>query len=211
MFSLLPREEKFYDLLDAMTGHAEQSCRTLKCLMEETDPQCQQKCQEDLSHIKHEAKLVLQRTVEEVCRSFVTPFDREDIQEMMINLYQIPKVCEKLKERMKVLGSETLSDPGDFTRLTALLLRQAEEFRPIINSLRGKNDLKLISEKCRYIHELEEEGDRILNQLLTELFARTSDPKELFIRRDLYLMLEDVTDDYRDAANIALRVVLKHS
>ena len=65
--------------------------------------------------------------------------------------------------------------------------------------------------KARQLQELENKGDAILGELLVELFRNSTDPRDLILRKDIYDMLEKVIDRYRDAAGVALQIVLKHS
>ena len=74
-----------------------------------------------------------------------------------------------------------------------------------------RGDEKTIVGKVAQLHTLEANGDEVLGQLLSDLFKNHQDARDLILRKDIYDMLEKVLDRYRDAAEIALQIVLKHS
>ncbi|HEY0901827.1 MAG TPA: hypothetical protein VGD95_06860, partial [Micavibrio sp.] len=77
--------------------------------------------------------------------------------------------------------------------------------------IKPAHDDKRIFMVARQLQELENKGDAILSELLVELFKGDNDARDLILRKDIYDMLEKVVDRYRDAASVALQIVLKHS
>jgi hypothetical protein len=76
--------------------------------------------------------------------------------------------------------------------------------------VKGHHNDRIIA-KVNVLHDLENRGDTVLNELLADLFRNESDVKQLILRKDVYDMLEKVIDRYRNAGAIALQIVLKHS
>jgi uncharacterized protein Yka (UPF0111/DUF47 family) len=210
MFNLLPREEKFIKLLMEMENHANQSCRLLKIMVEQrTDAVSIEKASEGIRRSKREAKKSLEIITQEICRTLITPFDREDIQEFAVSLYHIPKLIDKITVRLMTHNMHSFN--GDFNQFVAIIERQAEAMNGVIQELSGKLNTKNVNAKAAILHELEDQGDVVLGQLIASSFHDIEDVRELILRKDVYEMLEDVTDQYRDAANVALQIILKHS
>ena len=206
---ILPQETKFYQLLDQLEEHARDSARLLKQLIETEDPEEINEADVGIATAKSEAKLLIETLTEEVCRTLITPFDREDMQEFAVELYNIPKAIEKIKDRM--LTHHLKPKNNDFNKFVEIINRQADAMKAVSAELSGRLSTKTINAKVAVLHELEDQGDMVLGQMIVHAFNEIDDTRELILRKDLYEMLEDVTDHFRDAANVALRIILKHS
>ncbi len=210
MLNLLPREDKFYKLLKDLESHTNTSCRLLKSLVDNRhDQDAIQQASEGIYKAKRDAKKSLEVITQEICRTLITPFDREDIQEFSSALYNIPKLNAKITDRM--LTHNIYPFNGDFNKFVEIIEREAEAMSAVVNELQGKLNAKTITAKAAILHELEDQGDVVLGQLIASSFHDISDVRELILRKDIYEMMEDVTDLYRDAANVALQIILKHS
>ncbi len=210
MFNLLPREEKFIKMLKELEAHANQSCRLLKTMVERRDDEAAiRDAAEGIRKSKREAKKSLEIITQEICRTLITPFDREDIQQFAVVLYHIPKLIDKITVRLLTHGMYPFN--GDFNQFVAIIERQAEAMSAVLQEFSGKLNTKTVNAKAAILHELEDQGDVVLGQLIASSFHDIADIRELILRKDIYEMLEDVTDQYRDAANVALQIILKHS
>ena len=208
MFSFFPREEKFYTLLSRQAEFARISTDNLTSLFLSTDSE-KDAAFNRIKAAKSGAKATSLEITKELCHTFVTPFDREDIQDIADNLYRIPKTIEKIAER--VLLHNIPANQGDFDRQVKLIAGEAEVMTELISALISKNANKTVIEKAEKLNELEQTGDEIRNHLLKSLYSTERDIRDLLIRRDIYDMLEKVVDRFRDVASVALQIVLKHS
>ena len=208
MFPFFPREEKFYTLLSRQAEFARISTDNLTSLFLSTDSE-KDAAFNRIKAAKSGAKATSLEITKELCHTFVTPFDREDIQDIADNLYRIPKTIEKIAER--VLLHNIPANQGDFDRQVKLIAGEAEVMTELISALISKNANKTVIEKAEKLNELEQTGDEIRNDLLKSLYSTERDIRDLLIRRDIYDMLEKVVDRFRDVASVALQIVLKHS
>jgi uncharacterized protein len=210
MFNLLPREEKFVKMLKDLDSHATNSVRLLKTLVEHpSDPEILRQTAEGIKLSRREAKKTLDSLTQDICRTLITPFDREDIQLFAQTLYKIPKLIGKISDRMLTHGIHSFN--GDFDRFVVIIERQSDAMIGVLEEFSGKLNSRTISAKAAILQELEDHGDTILGQLIASSFQTIADPRELILRKDIYEMLEDVTDQYRDAAGVALQIMLKHT
>ena len=105
MFSiqkLLGREEKFYDLLEASAQQADTSVHHLIGLLQKLEQHDTPENLEQFAHSRREDKRITQELTEQLSKTFVTHFEREDIQELASALYKIPKTVEKIGERILI-------------------------------------------------------------------------------------------------------------
>lgn len=211
MISLLPREDKFYKMLKELEAHSRTSAQLLNVLVSQrTDEKAIQQASEGIYKSRREAKKVMEEITQEICRTLITPFDREDIQAFAVAMYNIPKLIAKITDRM--LTHDIYPFNGDFNQFVDIIDREAAAMAAVIQELSaGKFNSKTINAKATILHELEDQGDVVLGQLIASSFHDIADTRELILRKDIYEMLEDVTDLYRDVANVALQIILKHS
>ena len=98
MFSiqkLLGRDEKFYDLLEASAQQADTSVHHLIGLLQKLEQHDTPENLEQFAHSRREDKRITQELTEQLSKTFVTPFEREDIQELASALYKIPKTVRE--------------------------------------------------------------------------------------------------------------------
>ncbi len=209
MARLLPQEDKFFILMRALSVEAQTGAVLLKQFIDQPDAAARTGIGQRIAACKAESKRLLEQITREVSLSFITPFDREDIQEFSAHLYKIPKTIDKIRERLDLHGIK--SDAGDFTRQIDLIVQEATAMQDIVEALTHKGAAKTILDKVAVLHDLEGHGDTVLGELLVNLFNDNGDVRDMLLRKDIYDMLEKVLDRYRDAAAVALQIVLKHS
>jgi uncharacterized protein len=210
MFKLFPREEKFLKMLQDLQNHADTSVRLLRVLVEkQNEPDTQRKMADSIKQSRRDAKKTLEVLTQEICRTLITPFDREDIQQFALALYQIPKLIGKITDRM--LAHNMQSHKNDFESFVLLIERQVQAMSVLLPEFSGKLSNRTISAKAAILYELEDQGDELLGKVIAMSFQEIENTRDLILRKDVYEMLEDVTDQYRDAAGVALQIVLKHT
>ncbi len=208
-FSLLPRQEIFSTYLSELSAKARLSASHLKNYVESTDPAARKKIGQEIMTCRAQSKAIMNDMTGELCRSFITPFDREDIQSFSQNLYRIPKTIEKVMQRMEMHGLSGARE--DFIRQVDLIVDESKAMEDMVGDLIRKRPAKQVMEKVTLLHDLEQKGDDVLQDLLGSLFAEGRDVRDMLLRKDIYDMLEKVIDCYRDAAAVTLQIVLKYS
>lgn len=206
---LLPQEDRFYDLMSE-SGELAYSCvQLLKQLVAEEDPEKAYKLGRDIEMAKARAKEVTNEISEKLCQTFITPLDREDIHALAFGLYKIPKISEKTQEL--ILAFHLKAFHNDLHKLTDNMVEAAEALHFLVCNLKTLRDSQQVHDKCALINNIETNTDELLTQLMIQLFQQEPDAKQVMLRRDLYDRMESIVDRHRDAGNIILEIVLKHS
>lgn len=206
--NLLPKEEKFYRFLLELSAQGLESARQFKSFIKSRDAAGRKTASAKMISCKAEAKKTLANVTRELCLTFVTPFDREDIQNLASELYKIPKTIDKAREYLELHNVEHIDE---LSEQIGVILREAEGMESMVQALIQGGKIKHVLEQATLLDDLENKGDAILSDLLFKLLRDTSDVKQLILRKDIYDLLERVIDRYRDAAGIALQIALKHS
>jgi hypothetical protein len=202
-------DEKFYDLLDASAKQADTSVHHLVDLLAKIDKNDSQRDLAAFAESRREDKRITQELTEELTKTFITPFEREDIQALAASLYKIPKTVEKIGERMLICPQDL--PKLSFAKQVHLLDQAAEAVLAMVKQLRKGMNARTAREMNARLQNIEGEADNLELELLRDLYQENYDPKHIIFLRDLYELLEKVIDRCRDAGNIVLQIVLKNT
>lgn len=205
---LLPSEGKFYRFIEQLASEAHTAAHHLSTFAENPDPAARQEAAAAIGACKAQAKRISTEVTKELCLTFVTPFDREDIQRFCGHLYRITKTIEKVRLHMDMYG---MKDAKELSRQIAVILEEADGMKVVVEGLIKGGKSQHIIEKAELLDTLENKGDEVLNDLLVTLVRDAPDAKQLVLRKDIYDLLERVIDGYRDAGGVALKIALKHT
>src|SRR5881227_908723 len=202
-------DTKFYDLLEASAQQADTSVHHLVDLLAKIDNHDTQRNLAAFAESRREDKRITQQLTEELTKTFITPLEREDIQELAASLYKIPKTVEKIGERMLISPQDL--PKVSFGRQVELLDRAAETVLAMVKQLRKGMNVGTAREMNAKLQTIEGDADELELELLRDLYQGHYDPKHIIFLRDLYELLEKVIDRCRDAGNVVLQVVLKNT
>jgi uncharacterized protein Yka (UPF0111/DUF47 family) len=209
MFSLqrlLGKEDRFFDLLEASAGEACTSVRALIAFMKKPD---EVKTLDEFIQARRNEKRITSEISEELCRSFVTALEREDIEALSVALYKIPKTIEKIGER--VLIAPHYMDGIELSRQLRLIEQAVETVLAMIKELRRGVNLEIIRTHNDQLQSVEGDADKLVLEMLRDLYSGRHDPIKVVFLKDLFELFEKVTDRCRDAGNVINHVVLKNS
>lgn len=203
---LFGKNDIFYDLLEASAEEARHSVQALAKLI--TQPVSAQNLDE-LILSRRKDKKITEQINEELCRTFVTELEREDIEALSNVLYKIPKTVEKIAERV-IITEGRLKDV-DFSRHLSMMEEATGTVVSIVKELRKKMHLERVKDHNAKLQHIEGAADKLMLDLLRELYTGRRDPLEALMLKDLYELMEKVYDRCRDAGNVVSTIVLKYS
>lgn len=206
---LLPREGKFHSLLTEMTSDASKACELLNRFVEVPEGE-RAAISEQLRSIKKRAKQQMNEMHERLVYSFITPFDREDLQEFALVLYRIPKQVDKIRGRLMVMQNNDRGEDPNMKRLLAIVLEEAQALQFLVERL-NKRDIHELRKQADKIQELEHEADEVLESFALTFNSGDANFYEALFRKDVYELLEKLTDHYKDGSDVAMRIILKHT
>ncbi len=212
MFSirkLLGQDEKFFDLLEASAQQADSSVHELVALLAQVEHGASPQSLEAFVHSRREDKRITQELTEQLCKTFITPLEREDIQALATALYKIPKTVEKIGERILICPQDLHG--RSFAKQVEFLDQAAEAVLAMVKELRKGTDIATVRDMNDNLQAIEGDADKLELDLLRDLYHGNYDTKHMIFLRDLYDLLEKVIDRCRDAGNIVLQVVLKYA
>jgi uncharacterized protein len=207
---LLGKDDKFFDLLEAGAEEAKTSVDLFASYLHKTGAgDASNVPLDDLIQTRRKEKRIRQTMTEELSKTFVTPLEREDIEALSFALYRIPKQVEKIVERLSIYPGRVPN--AAFQRQADLMLQAAEAVVFMVKQLRGGTNLEKIRGANDRLQYAEGEADKVMLALLKELYHGPFEARELVILQELYEMVEQAVDRCRNAGNIVVQIVLKHS
>lgn len=212
MFSiqkLLGQDGKFFDLLEASAQQADASVHHLVALLGKLEHGDSPQSLEDFVNSRRKDKLITQELTEQLCKTFITPLEREDIQALAAALYKIPKTVEKIGERILICPTDLHG--RSFRKHLDLLDQAAEAVLAMVKELRKGIDAAKARESNNRLQAIEGDADKLELEMLRDLYHGDYHARDIIFLRDIYELLEKVIDRCRDAGNIILQVVLKYS
>ncbi len=207
---LFGRDDKFYDLLEASANEAHNSARILSALMPKIDDErAIHEALELLAQSRRKHKRISQEITTRLCRTFVTPLEREDIEALASALSRVPKTMEKIGERLLICPLNNHVE--SMVKHVAMLEQAASTVNTMVKALRTNPHVEEIEDEYGQLQTLEGDADRFMTALLSELFHGKAEAKDAIFLKDMYELLEKAIDRCRDAGNVVFQVVLKYS
>jgi predicted phosphate transport protein (TIGR00153 family) len=164
---------------------------------------------EKISDLEHKGDSITHQVIALLHRTFVTPFDREDIAMLAQSMDDVADLVHSAADDMHLYR---ITEPTrQSIELAAIVLQGTLEVQKAVPLLRHRSDLKNMLEFCVEINRLENVADRIYRQALAELFNDRNEAIYVIKWREIYQHLETATDRCEDVANVLEGVALKHA
>lgn len=206
MFNLLPRDTVFFDLFENLSTHLVESARQLNRLVREF-PKIEGPI-ELIRKAEHEADNLAHTALDRLDRTFITPFDREDIHTLIGEMDDIVDAVDALVKRIPLFHITNI--PQGFLRQTEVLIASTLAVQKAVSLLRKTHKLTDLSKILIEIHDHESQGDDVHHAALSELFNGQTDALEVVKWKELFDYIEDAIDGCEDVGNTLERIVLKN-
>lgn len=203
---LFGHDDKFFGLLESS---AEEARNSVQLLVEMLGRPKDEATLDGFIQTRRKDKQITEQITEELCKTFVTPLEREDIEALSTALYKIPKTVEKFSEKFLLCRAHIRG--VEFSRQIKILEQTTSTVAEMTKSLRKRPDLETMKAHNDQLHHLEGEADKLMLELIKDLYCGKHDALKVVVVLDLYETLERVVDRCRDAGNVIFQVVLKSS
>ena len=208
IFSLMPREERFITLLHQSALNLQTASRVLQDLFNNYKDVPARV--EEIKRLEESGDQVIHEIFQMLHRTFVTPFDREDISALAERL---DDVMDAMDQASNYLLEYKIEQPTAFARhLADIIVKTADELELATGLLRNRGaKLKAILPHTVELNKLENEADQVKGRAMGDLFSNGKDAIYILKWRDIYNDLEGATDRAEDAANVLEGIVLKNA
>lgn len=206
----LPKDRVFYGLFEEVAGVLTEMTQVFTAAVNETNSAKREAHIKSLEDLEHKNDDITHRIFIELGRNFITPFDREDIHMLATSLDDI---ADFLWGAAKRIHNYQINDNDEMAKDFAdVITRSVQALSKAVKELRDMKDLRAITESCVKINSLENEADELLDKAMLSLFSSQNiSAVDLVKKKDLYEMLENVTDKCEDAANVIESIIIKYA
>ena len=203
----IPREEKFFDLFEQGARNIVEAAQVLKQLID-TGESIEQRAAE-IKELEHKGDTITHEVIARLNRTFVTPFDREDISALIKSLDDVMDFIDATAGTMLLYK---VGRPGKRAKeLADIIIQATAEVEQAVLDLRHRAKLKQIFDRCVEINRLENAADVVYRAAVAELFEDSTDMAHVIKWREIYEHMESATDRCEDVANVLEGVALKHA
>jgi len=206
-FSLIPREMKFYDMFDEAAAILTRASDKFLAMVTQFDHLLERS--NELKQEEHAGDEMVGRIIKALDRSFITPFDREDIHELASKMDDVLDNMEETSHRFVVFRIER---PTPAAVAMARIVHECCVH--LEQAVRLCRNLKLVDEMHSHLQaitQLENEADKIYRDSDSALFASPPDILLLIKWRELYGWLEETVDACKAAAQVISEILIKGS
>ncbi len=206
-FPFIPREEKFFDLFEQSARNMVKTAQGLKELLDSWENVAIKVA--EITELEHEGDSITHQIMAQLHRTFVTPFDREDIAQLS---HVMDDVTDFIHAAADVMLIYKIDRPTQRAKeLADIIVAAATEIERAMPLLRRRSDLKNVLEHCVELNRLENMADKVFRSALGELFEDSKDTAHIIKWREIYEHMESATDRCEDVANVLEGVALKHA
>ena len=200
---LFPNERQFYDHLTDIATRVTAAATLLEQALNE--PARVGQLLVAIERTQHEADVAAHDLDLNVDKLFIPPMDREDIHILTTELGKVADIIGGTARRVVSLRATARNEPA--VALARIIVRAVQEIEAAVTGIKRGDE---VLAHCRTIKQAEEEGDRVWEAAVTDLFSGTPDPVDVIRWKALYDQLEDTLDACEDVANELETITVKH-
>jgi uncharacterized protein len=205
LFNFLPKEEQYFSFFTQMTSYIYDAARVLVEMLSDKDGQYAEYAKR-IKAIEHSCDDLTHSISTRLNKSFITPFDREDIYMLASALDDIVDLINDVARAMVMYDvHESTNYARQFAEVIQSMAIQLHEIVSMLSRPVG------ISPRLVEVHALENKGDDIYHTAIAELFHNATDPLHVLKWKEIYEKLEAAVDRCENVANIIEGVIIKHA
>jgi predicted phosphate transport protein (TIGR00153 family) len=205
----LPKDRIFYQLFENVSEVLVKMGAKLKDVVSEPDFEQRAKLIKEVEDMEHTNDDYTHQIFTELGKNFITPFDREDIHYLATSLDDIADYIYASAKKINFYHV----DPNDtgIQKMADIIALGCIQVHKAVTELRNMKNMRQITDALVAINSLENQADDIFDMSIERLFATEPDAKEVIKKREIYQIMEIVTDKCEDAANVIESIIIKYA
>ena len=204
---LMPHEGRFFAYFTEHAALILQGAVELKAMMDdmrETESRAR-----NIKTIENKADTVIYQTIQLLHKTFITPIDRDEIHRLITRMDDILDLMEDVSQSVFLYDIHKI--PDEAKRLADICVACTEKVKAAVDLLNNMGNAEKIMKICGEIDRLETDADKVLRAAMAKLFRSEPDTRELIKLKEIYELLEAITDRCEDVANLAEGISLENA
>ncbi|MCX6274610.1 MAG: DUF47 family protein [Bacteroidetes bacterium] len=206
---LIPKDRKFYPLFEEASANLVAIAKVLQEMLVTTNVEKRILLIRQIEKLEHTGDDITHRIFKEVGMTFITPFDREDIQRLASVLDDILDFIHGAAKRVELYKVDPIHPA--MIKLSDLILQSSEQVNIAVCGLRNRRNYTKVREALVKINSLENHADDVFDNAVARLFEDNVSAIEVIKVKEVLSALETATDKCEDAANVMESVIVKFS
>ncbi len=207
----MKKKEKYnyFEEFIKITEYIEESSNKLKELMNDYNVENLDRSIEEIHKLEHSSDKVVHKMREYLIKDFLPPIEREDIAVIVNKLDDIEDGIDEIAIDFKILNIKHIKE--DILEFTDILVKASTAVKGIFEKLSDLKHPELIKEKVIVVNKLEEQGDRVYERIISNLYKEEKDPIELIKWVNIYKCFEETIDSCEEISDCIQDVIMKNS
>jgi predicted phosphate transport protein (TIGR00153 family) len=201
------RQFNFFDLFEEQVSHAVEAARFFKEVVARGGVSDEMLSR--MAQIEHRGDNAAHTIIERLNKTFITPFDREDIHALVMELDDITDMINNIVRRMRVYDIAGVDK--NLVEFAAVIEQSVRAVARAVKGLRHVKNVRVVFDACVEVNRLENVGDVMRDRVLAELFATTKDPIVVLKWKDIYQDAETVLDVCEDVVHVVDSIMVKQA
>ena len=204
-----PKDKIFFTLFEEVAVTVAQMGKLMKEIVAEPDFEKRGVLISQMEDLEHKNDDTTHRIFTELGLNFITPFDREDIHYLATSLDDI---CDYIYASVKKINFYKVN-PNEIgmQKMADIIALGSESVKTAVFELRNMRNIRNITDAIVKVNSYENQADDLFDMCIERLFETEDDVKVLIKKREIYQVMEIVTDKFEDAANVMESIIVKYA
>jgi predicted phosphate transport protein (TIGR00153 family) len=204
----VPKDHSFFPLFESDVQNLVKATELLKELLDKTEIEEHERLYKEIRDVEHIGDEITIKTYEQLNKSFITPFDREDIHELTANIDDVVDSINGIARRICLYRPKKMMPI--YKEMAEMIYIGAKEVESAIHCLKDPvANKEKISRACTKVREIEHKTDELYFVGVSELFEKEEDPKELLKNNKILEILERCVDEEEDITDTLKTILIK--
>ncbi len=204
-----PKDKVFYSLFEQVAVNVADMGKLMKEVVAEPDFEKRGAVIKRVEDLEHKNDELTHQIFTELGKNFITPFDREDIHYLATSLDDI---CDYIYASAKKINFYKVNpSESGIQKMADIIALGAESIKIAVFELRNMKNMRNITDAIVKVNSYENQADDLFDMCIERLFESEDDIKMLIKKREIYQVMEIVTDKFEDAANVMESIVVKYA
>lgn len=205
----IPKDRKFFPLFEKASANLITMANQLNELVNSPDDPQREQFYKSIEQLEHVGDEITHQIYLELGKTFITPFDREDIHSLASALDDIADYIHGSANRMLLYNVTEMTEP--IKKLADLIKQACVDVDKAINELRNLKNIRVITDSCVRINSIENQADYVFDKAVGDLFDYEDDAKTIIKYKEVLSALETATDMCEDVANVLETILVKNA
>jgi len=204
---LVPKDKKFFPMFESQADLIVEAAAKLNEIFSSSDPEKHAELFKAIKDLENRGDDVAHQVFDELDKTFITPFDREDIHQLTSKLDDVLDFINGTSQRIRLYRLKKF--PSEFLEFSSVMQDGAVEIRNAVKELYNLKKPETIRNAVIRINEVENKADDLYHSVISDLFENEKDAIELIKKKEVLQTMERASDRMEDVADVLKTIIIK--